>query len=249
MFLSLCSLSASLLSSCRCATTASNRKTQTASFLLTHLPQPLLCLGIFPLLSTCKSSEIFYLSFLLETKRHQYGWIGDYLASLLVPSLRPPSQLVSSFGLPPFLSLFVYSVSVQNSRSGYFTIFCRLQSCGWILCPGATRELKLIQEFLSYTCRGWRVGFVTHRWTGNGLDQGKGVGHRDTMSILGKYLIILIDQPQRVSSTKDLPVEWLDPGAPRTSTKIKKLPMSIEERERERVREETKQWGKAKENK
>lgn len=94
-----------------------------------------------------------------------------------------------------------------------------------------------------------RVGFVTHRWTGNGLDQGKGVGHRDTMSILGKYLIILIDQPQRVSSTKDLPVEWLDPGAPRTSTKIKKLPMSIEERERERVREETKQWGKAKENK
>lgn len=34
-----------------------------------------------------------------------------------------------------------------------------------------------------------------------------GAGHKDKMSILGKYLIILIDEPQRVSTTKDLPVE------------------------------------------
>lgn len=30
----------------------------------------------------------------------------------------------------------------------------------------------------------------------------------------------------------DLPAEWLEPGAPRTSTEIKKLPMPIERRER-----------------
>jgi len=60
------------------------------------------------------------------------------------------------------------------------------------------------------------------------------VGHRDEMSILGKYRIILIDQPQRVSNSKDLPVEYLLPGAPRTYTEIKKLLMLIWESWRER---------------
>lgn len=40
---------------------------------------------------------------------------------------------------------------------------------------------------------------------GNGLGRGRGVGQRDEMmSILRKYLIILIDQPCRMSITKDL---------------------------------------------
>lgn len=52
------------------------------------------------------------------------------------------------------------------------------------------------------------------------------------MSTLGTYFIILINQLQRVSSAVDLPAERLEPGAPRTSTEIKKLPMPIERRER-----------------
>lgn len=70
------------------------------------------------------------------------------------------------------------------------------------------RELKMIQEFLSYTLRGRnREGWLCFtQMNGIGPDRGKGVGHGDTMSILGKYLIILIDQLQRVSPTKDLPV-------------------------------------------
>lgn len=82
--------------------------------------------------------------------------------------------------------LYLSSVSVQNSRSGYFTIFCRLQACGWILCPGATRELKLIQEFLSYTCRGWnregRLCYTQMNWEWTGPGQRGGSQRHDEHS-------------------------------------------------------------------
>lgn len=104
----------------------SQQKTQTISFLLVHLPQPLLCLGIFPLLSTCKSPEtyIFYLSFPLEMKRFQYGWIGGYGVYIFACFSSP-----LSFPLfPPLAYLRLYlslsSVYTLSSRSGYFTIFC-----------------------------------------------------------------------------------------------------------------------------
>lgn len=136
----------------------------------------------------------------------------------------------------------------QQSRSKYFTISCKHQSqliiCCWILCPGAMNESwrwsrSFFQAHVQAGNReAWpavvKVSFVEHRWTGNGLGQSKGVGRRDYMSILGKYPIILIDQPHRVSTTKALPAEYLVPGAPRTSTKIKKLLMSIEKSERDR---------------
>lgn len=51
------------------------------------------------------------------------------------------------------------------------------------------------------------------------------------MSIVGKHLIILIDQPQRMSLTKYLPVECVVHGTPRTSAKIKKLLVLIVEKE------------------
>lgn len=75
------------------------------------------------------------------------------------------------------------------------------------------------------------------------LDQSRTAGHIDKMSILGKYLIILIDQSQSVSTTEDLLVECVEPGAPRTFTEIKKLLMSIEKGEKE----ETERWEKGKE--
>lgn len=108
-------------------------------------------------------------------KGHKYGWTGDYFASLFVPPLHSLSQ----------------RVPVQNSRSQYFTIFCRLQSCGWILCPGAMRELKLIQEFLSYTWRGRnREGWLCYtEMNGIGPDQSKGVGHGDTRAFWENILL------------------------------------------------------------
>lgn len=161
---SLRSLSASPLSPCQRAITAASRKTQTISFLLAHLPQPLLRVGIFPPLSTCKSpkTEIFYLSSPLEMKSRQYGWIGGYGVYIFACFSSSTLFLFVSPHWPPSfsLTLFVKCVCVHSSRSGCFTIFCRLQSqliiCGWILCPGATRELKPIQELLSNTCRGWK---------------------------------------------------------------------------------------------
>lgn len=52
-----------------------------------------------------------------------------------------------------------------------------------------------------------RAGFVTQRGTEDGLDQGKGLDHGDTVSTLGTYFIISINQLQRVSSAVDLPAE------------------------------------------
>lgn len=51
-------------------THCSQQKTQTISFLPARLPQPLLCLGIFRLLSTCKSPEtkIFFVFLIRDEK-------------------------------------------------------------------------------------------------------------------------------------------------------------------------------------
>lgn len=107
--------------------------------------------------SVSPETEIFYLSFPLEMKRCQYGWIGGYCVYIFLPSILFP--LVSSSWPLFLLSLFVQCVCECVHSSRFFTIFFGIQSqliiCGWILCPEAMRELRLIQWFLSNTCRGW----------------------------------------------------------------------------------------------
>lgn len=106
---SLRSLSASLLSPCQRTITAASRKSKPSPTSSPIFLSPSSVWVFFHLLSTCKSPEmeIFYLSFLLEMKRHQYRWIGGYGASLLVLPFYNLSHLGSPVGLSPFLSLFV----------------------------------------------------------------------------------------------------------------------------------------------
>lgn len=165
-------------------------------------------------------------------KRHQSGWIGCYLAS-------PPSFLTHFLHWSALFSLCICllcpyriaSVCMLPSSAGFSPAFIivaglfvqgRWESWTW------SRSAFCTQVEAGRV----RVGFVTQRRTEDGLDQGKGLDHGDTVSTLGTYFIILINQLQRVSSAVDLPAEWLEPGAPRTSMEIKKLPMPIERRER-----------------
>ncbi len=103
----------------------SQQKTQTISFLVAHLPQPLFCFGIFPLLCTCKSPEtcIFYLSFSLEMK----GASMDRLEAtvyIFACFFSPLSFCLFPLLASLLLSLSLSSVCALSSRSGYFTIFC-----------------------------------------------------------------------------------------------------------------------------
>lgn len=91
---SLRSLSASPLSPCQRAITAASRKCKLSPSFLHIFLSPSPDWVFFSLLSICKipQIEIFYLSFPLEMKRQQYGWIGSYI--------------FASFSSPPSYTLF-----------------------------------------------------------------------------------------------------------------------------------------------